>query len=521
MRGSCMSRKPAFYWLAFFALNLIPVGAMGAEAPARDLSADELDAIGITVLHRGGEVPNNWDTETYLAGSIFSDCFDRFQISNTQGRGTLAPDTDIVGSGNIGFRVQVISRGGQSGLECQKSKIANHASCATEKCEFLSEKDKHPEARMKLAEEGSGPIQVLRVNPNADPGAGNRIVTESFKKRVPDHISKLDAEQNVREAREQARLTQIQHQKSILKACRKTLDDLPLARRAAEALYRLDRDNTDLRKILKQIDADELVLLEKQVKALKIGELEEFRATLREWNDEHPGNENKIAELFRQIALRYVNKAGGGDGNKPENCLMARATLDEAMELNGISDKTKAALAKDQDANTAGYLAALGMSGNTMAFYSQYKEVMANLQQKAWDSCYGQNAAVEACSSAIQAIQSVSAIPQTVQKAEALKQQQQAQVAQQIQQAMGGSTQAGIPMQSGGQVPQIAQQGQNMNFAGAGMPQYSTMPQYQNSMNGGMNLGMNAGMNNGVNNGMSWTGGAYNSSGFMAGRSTF
>ncbi|OFZ20171.1 MAG: hypothetical protein A2X94_09715 [Bdellovibrionales bacterium GWB1_55_8] len=490
-----MSRKTFFILL--LSIHLIPFSAFGSDvvrvkapetkaAELDDLSYSELEATftDFKVIHKGGEVENNFNTEAYLSGTVFQKCWNKFEITNSSN------DEEIRGAGIIGFRIRDLG----GGRDCQKELrgARPRTKCIKDdpelNCVRLS---KVEEARMNLANMGDGEIKIVRTDPNGDE---TRVLSEAAP--VPAHVSKATVTKLKKDKQEAARAAEIKKYQHCVDTC--------YGEKAMESLNRLVElgVEVDFEAAAQKIALRDLSDLEKQAGKVKPEELQELREKLVAWNDEHPGNTDRVAKIYRQLAVNSIPKTGA----KPSDYELASQIVREAQGLDGISKKwAEVVFQNDQRNISVGRMQAIAMDGvqNNMVFWPNYMKLMQELQTETMQACQGQTANMEGCSSSMQTLRSVSSIPQTASQVDQSRWQMQQQMQQQMQMAMNPGVMGG-GLGGGAGVPQ-GPAGPS-TFTNSAMPNQSMAPGL-NPMLG--NASMPSSFQNSSSSGLVWGGGQF------------
>ena len=497
-------KKQLFFYLVI--ASLLPTGSIALGAPTetanpadkvRDLKIDDLKAARISVVMKDATPENdNHATTVMLTGSIEEDCLKHVQITNSQVDSTLQAE-------GIAFRIRDVDG---EGLSCLKK------GCRGASCLHLSVDV--PNAKMDLTNAGDGEVKLIIVN-EGDPNSPNHVEREPLSKLsgdLPPHRSKKTIEKAEREAEEKRQQEVLEYHHNVMSTCKKSLGGLPISRKAARAIFNIDKDSSSYKSVLQEFDTIEIQLMAASAKTIPLSNLEDLRQELLNWRTSHSESAEIVAGALKTLAARLVNQK---DKSKKsivtlDDYRVARDILLEAQDDPYLSDKTINELQKDIDSNDTGYLAAFGMAAATNqdpfaidSFNNEFRGIVERLTDRLRDSCYGVDRRMEACSMASNAYRNVMSIPATVQKIQQEKWQNEQKINQQLAQLTGG--QPGQGQMQPFQAPQYQMpmtSGQQGSWGPVQQnPMYSGMP---NSMYGG---GM-------MNSGGYWSGGTY-------GRQTF
>ncbi len=423
----------------------LPAAAAKVEPAAKAPKFDELTMAEIPGAFLNFQlVEENASTAGSKAtffGMVFDDCQGFFDIQNTSLNRDISTDSSAPNGSSIGFSIR--DEDGKGRACMRKHKLAGDVCGKTAPltCSRLSRV--YPGATFDMTAEKDGTPRLCHLDPNNDL---TPLICEDFSPALPKHLTlKTRRDLKLRAA--------IANNTRITETCRGNLDELAQAREAADKLLDLKVTQDVVDRIKKELDAaekaliakktsDDLASLTSRVKKATIDDLESLREELGAYAKANPESGEKLAPLYHDIALKYVNRKNA-DGPSFQ---AASDTLAEAGELSGLKPQTQLRLENYQLDLAVGNVQTLGQYGvqNNYMFYPAYYSLMNDLQTKAMSSCSGPYASQEACASVMTASRAASQIPVKAQQID----QQRMQVQQQMQQAMGAGGMT-MPMNGG------------------------------------------------------------------------
>lgn len=431
------------FWIPVMALNLLPWAALAAEDVAAQASEPhEMSLTEVTRTFRNFEAVKEGtdpNSQAVLFGMVFDACKDRFDFSNTQLDYTIKA-RDNAGSAKIGFRITDLG----GGIECMTRKSKDSCSRANP-CTRLSEIQG---TRLDLAAAPDAQIMILHTDVNAD---RSRLVWEDFENPI-SHLSgtTLRARQEAQVRRERdERIQKLQRQLSV---CRKSVDDLSLARDARDQLSALGAiDEEQFDKVTGELDRAEYLALSRKFTALRANDVdgrEELVERLKAFEAEHPDYADSIAILFTDKAKAIVKNGNAS----PESLDSAGALIGEAQSLSGLSENNSGRLENYQREIKVGKLqgeaqrlATLAASGDQMTYWSSaqsfaqsYGSVQTELNASYSASCSGATMASENCRSVLQSVAGIQKIQPLMQKSYTEQVQFYMNLQQQMASMMGG-----------------------------------------------------------------------------------
>ncbi len=451
------------------------------KGPLTDKTVDELKSNVLFLDFNIAEFGKGTDNHIVaLRGSIPLKCRDFINVEKN------LSCTDTNGKQSVAFRISDTADG--KGAACMKEFRDSKAKCSTETCTYLSKENGYGDlAKMKLTGDVTATFMTVDPNANEDKGIkcdhfdpGNIIAHESAATRT-------EASQRAKESKRD--LVKEQDKYNITH-CFKSFDDIAIGRDSANRLT--EWTEAAKARALKSFDEAELRLLQKLAATKPLEELDEVRGLLNEWASAHEDGCDKIAQVYRTIAVRYSRYKPKRSRYGDEEALFdgptggydeASAVIAEAQELSCLKDSTQDTLANYQRQIELGKAQAVGAMGfqNNMLLGPTMQSLLGGIQDDLQESCSGPFASAESCSSAYSAMQSAARIIPDAQQVDMQRYQRMVQ----LQQMMSG----------GGQ-----QQG--LGYGYNGMPGF----------NSGFNPGFSGG--SGFNGGFANVGGFYGSGGF-------
>ncbi len=360
-------------FLGFTFLPTLAAGDTSAEVPSGSLV--DLAKTDIEQTFRSFTSGTVRGTRTAsLYGSVFRDCAVHFTFT------VVSKD-----SSHTGWRVQ---DNGTSGRDCMRGHQNDR--CTESSCDSLSV----IVPRINAPADEALEVGIVTINPEADVADPNRVNFGSLSPAIHfrSTIASAQEEQSEADADHRSRIRRLREQ---VRTCRDDERELTIARSALrELVSEGDVNESAMERIKRELDRQEIRLLERKIRRADIDELGELADDVVQFARNHDDDEEEAsdyataaAHLMRTIASRMVR-----DRNADEDSFAdARDVLESALELDGLSDTNVTRLEgylNDLDVAETTFMC---RSGDPFECQPAYQSLMSNLQQRKWEACTGWN----------------------------------------------------------------------------------------------------------------------------------
>ncbi|HTL11673.1 MAG TPA: hypothetical protein VL588_04255 [Bdellovibrionota bacterium] len=366
----------------------------------------------VSSLVRGlGASGNDSDRTGHLYGRIYADCASHIRVTVTETashqRGWLFED---------------------EGHQARDCVAAHHNADCTDTAgdaNFCYSVSQQPQIFpvISVPADKTADIGVVRrtTNINADV-ADPHQTTEEFTNFSPAvHFrSAVEVAAQAQAHEDDAHQHQMDRYRDEIRDCRRTLDELPIARRALRSLFdEGDIERPAFDRMVQELDRQELRLLMSKAERANSDQLADIREEVIRFAEQHGDSQQMAlacAQVLRTVAMRYLH---GSDVNE-QSFTDASETLDEASSLSALDDANKGRIDGYKRDLSIAQTAFSCRSGDQFECAPAYSSMMQNLYEQAWNACSGWNVDVQGCNSAATSLRSA---PQQIQQVVLQRQQ--------------------------------------------------------------------------------------------------